>query len=269
MGKTNRGFTKAYKKELQSDIWKMPPLYQRVFFYLRQTACWEQEFFPTERKFSIAINPGQIITSLANIADGVSWYKYGVKKVPNRKTIRDILAWLESNAMVTVVSNRYGTFINITNWDTYNILETKKVTQKKQEEVTQKKRNTDTLKEVKEVKDIKKDIKDIKDIYTQKDEKSKIKIPPSLKEVQIYCKERKNNIDPDAFMDHYIQNGWIVGKNKNKMKDWKAAVRTWERNNQNNNLGKEVDEKVKNGVYSKTTAKNLKTLKKWMEKDEG
>lgn len=52
--------------------------------------------------------------------------------------------------------------------------------------------------------------------------------PPTLEEVTSYCNERNNNIDPQHFIDYYTSNGWLVGKNK--MKDWKAAVRTWERN---------------------------------------
>lgn len=51
--------------------------------------------------------------------------------------------------------------------------------------------------------------------------------PPSLEEVTEYCRERGNRVDPSAFIDHYKSNNWMVGKNK--MKDWKAAVRTWER----------------------------------------
>ena len=52
-------------------------------------------------------------------------------------------------------------------------------------------------------------------------------VPPTLEEVQAYCIERNNNVDPQRFIDHYTSNGWMVGKNK--MKDWKASVRTWER----------------------------------------
>ena len=149
------GYTKAFRKELNSDIWKMPPLYQRVFFYLRQSASWETDLFPTKKGFKIALNPGQLITSLSVIAEGVSWYEYGVKRVPNRKTIKDILEWLESNAMVTVVSNRHGTFIIIMNWDTYNHCGIEKVTPKKQYKVTPKKQSLDTLKEALEVKELK------------------------------------------------------------------------------------------------------------------
>ena len=58
-------------------------------------------------------------------------------------------------------------------------------------------------------------------------EKAKRFYPPTLDEVKQYCEERKNNIDPMAFIDFYSSKGWMIGKNR--MKDWKAAVRTWER----------------------------------------
>ena len=51
--------------------------------------------------------------------------------------------------------------------------------------------------------------------------------PPTLEEVQAYCDERGNSVDAQRFIDYYTANGWKVGKNS--MKDWKAAVRTWER----------------------------------------
>ena len=56
---------------------------------------------------------------------------------------------------------------------------------------------------------------------------------PTVEEVRAYCEERNNGIDPQGWIDHYTANGWKVGKNP--MKDWKAAVRTWERNGINNN----------------------------------
>lgn len=50
---------------------------------------------------------------------------------------------------------------------------------------------------------------------------------PTISDVEQYCIERNNNVDPQHFVDYYESNGWKVGKNP--MKDWKAAVRTWER----------------------------------------
>ena len=51
--------------------------------------------------------------------------------------------------------------------------------------------------------------------------------PPSVEEVAAYCRERGNGVDAARFVDFYSSKGWMVGKTK--MKDWKAAVRNWER----------------------------------------
>lgn len=52
-------------------------------------------------------------------------------------------------------------------------------------------------------------------------------VPPTEDEVALYCLERKNHVNAQKFIDYYSSNGWKVGRNP--MKDWKAAVRTWER----------------------------------------
>jgi len=58
---------------------------------------------------------------------------------------------------------------------------------------------------------------------------------PTLNEVTTYCLERGGKVDPQAWFDHYQANGWRVGRCP--MKDWKAAVRTWERNELNSIKG--------------------------------
>ena len=55
--------------------------------------------------------------------------------------------------------------------------------------------------------------------------------PPTVEEVEAYCFERNNKVDAERFVDFYASNGWRVGKNP--MKDWKAAVRTWEKREDN------------------------------------
>lgn len=64
-------------------------------------------------------------------------------------------------------------------------------------------------------------------------------IAPSPDDVKEYCRERKNRVDADKFVDYYTANGWKVGKNA--MKDWKAAVRTWEKNDLVGKGGKKVN----------------------------
>ena len=51
--------------------------------------------------------------------------------------------------------------------------------------------------------------------------------PPTVGEVAEYCMQRNNGVDAQRFVDYYAARGWMIGKNK--MKDWKAAVRTWEK----------------------------------------
>ena len=66
--------------------------------------------------------------------------------------------------------------------------------------------------------------------YIKKEDKksdNKRFAPPTLEEVRAYCRERNNRVDAQRFIDYYTSNGWKVGRNP--MKDWKAAVRTWER----------------------------------------
>lgn len=67
------------------------------------------------------------------------------------------------------------------------------------------------------------------EIETKKRKPASRFTPPTVEEVRAYCQERQNNVDPEKFVDYYTSNGWVVGKSK--MKDWKAAVRSWERNN--------------------------------------
>lgn len=70
----------------------------------------------------------------------------------------------------------------------------------------------------------------INNIYNTKSTRFK---KPTVEEVKSYCIERKNKVDAERFIDYYEANGWKVGKNS--MKDWKATIRTWEKNKFDNN----------------------------------
>lgn len=65
--------------------------------------------------------------------------------------------------------------------------------------------------------------------------KRKVFSTPTVDDVRAYCLERNNKVDPQQFVDFYESKGWMIGKNK--MKDWKAAVRTWERSETKTRLG--------------------------------
>ena len=84
--------------------------------------------------------------------------------------------------------------------------------------------------------------KNKKESIKKKDLPAHTFVKPSLEEITAYCQERKNAVNPQKWLDHYIANGWKIGKALAPMKDWKAAVRTWEGNNYDNNgSGKAIE----------------------------
>jgi len=60
---------------------------------------------------------------------------------------------------------------------------------------------------------------------------SAVFVKPSVEEIRAYCQERKSQVDAQQFFDFYESKGWMVGRNK--MRDWKACVRTWEKGGSN------------------------------------
>ena len=66
-------------------------------------------------------------------------------------------------------------------------------------------------------------------------------VPPDVSEVATYCSERKNGIDAAAFIDYYAARGWKLNGGQT-MKDWRAAVRTWERRNKAEQRGGSEDD---------------------------
>jgi hypothetical protein len=98
---------------------------------------------------------------------------------------------------------------------------------------------------------------------------------PTVQEVRTYCEERKNGIDAGSFIDHYDSVGWMVGKNK--MKDWKASVRTWERRRkeaqpqvqQKKEGYPEIDWRYGNPFLAGTSIELVKTKERgWIEQSE-
>lgn len=73
-------------------------------------------------------------------------------------------------------------------------------------------------------------------------------IPPSVAEVDAYCRERGNRVDANRFVDFYTGKGWMVGKSP--MKDWKAAVRTWEDGDRKPQAGKTTKAQELDAFYN-------------------
>ena len=150
--------------------------------------------------------------------------------------VRLALNTFEQFGMIEIVNNTY----TIPNWEKHQnidglekIREQNKLRKRKQREKEKLLPSCHVTVTQCHAIDIDKDKeKEIDNIYIEPEKKkAKRFTPPSKEEVQAYCLERKNNVDAERFIDYYTSNGWYVGKNK--MKDWKAAVRTWEKNGSN------------------------------------
>ena len=152
----------------------------------------------------IEVKRGQFISSLGNISNAT-----GISV----QTIRTILKKLEKTNEIELKSTSQFTIVTISKYECY---------QDENDETNKPLTNHQQATN--------------KQLTTNKNDKKErmLFIVPSLQEVSAYCQERNNNVDSQKFFDFYESKGWMVGKNK--MKDWKAAVRTWEDKSKSNQV---------------------------------
>lgn len=129
------GYIKDHRKELDSDIWLMPPLYHRVWQYLKYKVNYSESELYLREGIRLLVKKGQHFTSIREIAKGVAWKERGVPKQPNPKLIGDVLKWLERQNMIQILvvtgntkneknavnGNTIGTLITLVNWEVYQI----------------------------------------------------------------------------------------------------------------------------------------------------
>lgn len=117
-----KGWIKDYRQELGSDIWMMPPMYHRIWQWIKYNVNHEEGYVPLRDGGRQKILKGQHMTSIRQIAQGVGWYEGRKWKEPNPKTVRSILKWLEQQGMITITTfrgNNGYTLINVVNWEVY------------------------------------------------------------------------------------------------------------------------------------------------------
>ncbi len=151
----------------------------------------------------IAYKRGQFITSLNTLA---------VETGLTFSQVRTALHNLIRTGEVASLSQGRNRIITVISYDSYQVVD-KIIAPSSQDDDKIITRSSQQYKNNKEYKEI-------------KNKESSRFAPPSLEDVRAYCSERNNSVDPQRFIDFYESKGWMVGKNK--MKDWKAAVRTWE-----------------------------------------
>lgn len=152
----------------------------------------------------ITVKAGSFITSKRKLAMRWRW---------SNTKVGSFLKLLESDKMIVVKSDTKKTLITIENYGFYQSDEGRKTSPKRHQNVTEtspKRTNNN----------------DNNDNNVNKESINTLSIPPKVEDVASYCLERGNGIDANDFISFYESKGWMIGKNK--MKDWKASIRTWE-----------------------------------------
>lgn len=202
-----KGWVSLDRKLLEDPIWRKRPY--------SEGQAWVELILMANHKDTKAYYQGQIVefkrgtitTSMLSLAERWGW---------ERKKLRRFLKVLEVNESATITTSTHGTTITLTNYDFYQGNGTTTRTGKR-------KNISQPLPQPLPINN--NDDNELNNENKSREQSSRF-TPPALEEVKAYCEERGNSVNPQRFIDYYSSNGWKVGKNR--MKDWKAAVRTWE-----------------------------------------
>lgn len=198
----NKGWIKLYR-DITDWKWWSAPNTAHLYVHLILTANIEDKEWR-----DIIVERGSLVTSInsLSLATGLSV-----------QSIRTSLRRLESTGDIKKKSTSEWTMITICNYDSYQDSDY----QSNKPTTNQQHTNNNNYR-IEEYKNIKKE-NNIKE--------KKVFRKPSVAEVTEYCQQLHNGIDAEHFVAFYESKGWVVGKSP--MKDWKAAVRTWEQTRKN------------------------------------
>ena len=194
----NDGYIRLFRKFVEWE-WYSNVNDRLVFIHCLLSANWKDGYFEGKK-----IPRGSFVTSYQKLAKEIGL---------SVQNVRTSINHLKSTSNLTSkITNKYS-IITINNYDKYQ--DTNKQINNQltsNQQATNNNRINNNKERIKE--NISKDI-------LKKDF-----IKPTIQEITDYCNERNNGVDPERFYNFYESKGWMVGSNK--MKNWKAAVRTWE-----------------------------------------
>lgn len=200
----HRGWVKIHRRVFDNPYWQEKPFTRGQAWVDIIMLANHQEGHIRKRGVKVKIERGQLGHSQNTLAERWGWSR--------GKVIR-FLSELEIAQQIVQQKNNVTSLITVVNYNEYQGDGTADSTASSTADGPQTVQQTVQEQEVKNKKKVKK--------------KSNGKfVKPSLEEVVKYCQERGKGVIPKKWFNHYTSNGWKVGKNK--MVDWRAAVRTWE-----------------------------------------
>lgn len=209
------GWIKIDRQLFEHWLWEDKPFSKgQAWIDLIGLANYEDGKTPYKGKVIIC-RRGTVNRSISFLAKRWGW---------SRDKTRDFLNLLQSDNMIHVKATTHQTTITLENYGKFQDSVTTNPTTNRQ----QTSQPTDS-KPYKEIRRMKKN-KEGEEIYST----SAQFVCPTLSEVKSYCQSRGNQIDPEEFVDYYKRQDWKLA-NGLSMKDWKAAVRGWEKRQQSSN----------------------------------
>ena len=215
------GYIKLYKQIIENPVWSDKPFArgQAWIDLLLMANFADGEMF--SKGTLIEVKRGQVFRTIKYLSERWGW---------STKKTKKFLLYLEKSRMIALKGLPQGTLITI---EKYSDFQSEGLPRDTSEDLTGYQPGTNQEPQNKKNKKNKKN--------------NNIFCPPSVDEVKAYCFERNNKVDAETFVDFYSSKGWMVGKNK--MKDWKAAVRNWERTEAGDSLRSASKSKIEPPKY--------------------
>ena len=199
MSENNQGWVKLHRRLLSNPVFKNPKLLQPFLYCLLKASHDDREQLVGDS--IVQLKPGQLATGRNALSEATGL---------TSQNIRTALKKLENLGILTIKPTNKFSIISITNWDSY---------QQTNQQVTSSQPTTNQPANHKQ---------EVKNLKNDKKKENTVRFaPPPLSDVTNYFNDRGcyDQLQAAKFIDFYESKGWMVGKNK--MKDWKAAVRTW------------------------------------------
>ena len=195
-----QGYIKLFRQIIDNELWLIKPFSEgQAWIDLLLITTFDKGLIKIKNGELLELKKGECGYSQLTLSNRWGW---------SRGKVLRFLTFLETQKMIQQKKHGNFTIINILNFDKFQSDTTNDTTNGQQ---------TDTIKNVNNVNNDN-NIINIREHFKK----------PTIEEIKKYCVERNNSINAQSFYDYYESIGWKRGKTK--MKDWKAAVRTWEQN---------------------------------------
>jgi hypothetical protein len=219
----DRGYVREWRKTLDSQVFANAELY-KVWRWCNLRANWKESWVSVRTgrgETQVKLQPGQFIFGREEASKQL-------RMKPS--SVRNRIRKLVDMGNLDIQPDTHFSIVTVVNYELYNdheIIEGQQTGTAKDNQRTTKGQPKDTEKNSKNSK------------HSKKGNTASRFTPPTVEEVTTYCKERNNGVDAQRFVDFYSSKGWMVGKNR--MKDWQASVRTWEKDSRSSNEQKPLN----------------------------